>query len=89
MKRDCGKGDLIPIRWELVYSPPYSDKELVTKFKTLDEAMPSWNERSKILVACSNLRLYAVDKKGYANPVMSIFINVNGIVQTTDRRSEL
>jgi hypothetical protein len=89
MKRDCGEGELIPVKWELVYCPPHSDREQTQTFPTLDSAMPEWERKSKTLVACSDLRLYAVDKKGYGNPIMTIMVNVNGEAHTTDRRSEL
>lgn len=91
MKRDCGPGDLIPIKYEVVSCAGKTDTEVVTKHNTLQEALAEHENRKTKLagVVCSNIRLYAKDKKGYANCVKRWMIDARGEVGEVDRTNEL
>lgn len=91
MKRDCGEGDLIPVEWEVLSVIGQSDDEDIQVFQHYDEAMIAYNKLvSKINeTPCSNVRLYAKDKQGYANCILTLTHCFNGEKITTDRTKEL
>lgn len=87
MNRDCGKGRLIPVRFSLVWCVGMSDEE-----QKKDISEPNSDEFETILKKlppCSNIRLYAWDKQGYANCIKSSFIAKDGLVTHTSRVHEL
>jgi len=67
MKRDCGKGELIPTAWLVVSCTGIADHEAELSFTTRAEAEISFHEILQQLVPYSNVRLYARDKQGYEN----------------------
>lgn len=67
MKRDCGPGILRPIKFTVVSCAGESDDEVETIHSNLKEALVEFIARQMSLTECSNVRLYAVDKQGYAN----------------------
>ena len=87
MKRDCGEGELIPIKWEVVSVAGASDKETVIGNMTKDKALETFEIKKAQLrdVQYSDVRLYALDKKGYANCMKSWFQSG----RETDRMAEL
>lgn len=91
MKRDCGKGELIPIQWSVVWCKGRNDEENERHFSTLDTALELYHTLVEQLKSdpCSNIRLYIQDKAGYANCIMSFSHQADGKFRTTDRRSEL
>lgn len=90
MKRDCGSGKLKPIAWEVVSSVGKSDDELEFRFTTQAEAEVKLAQLVSELTPFSNVRLYAVDKQKYANCIVSVFCNPQGVIETrTNRRGEL
>jgi hypothetical protein len=88
MKRDCGKGDLIPYEWKLKYLLGDTDKELTRLANGPND--PQFEQIAAMLPPCGNVRLYAYDRQGYANCIRSLFKSGDGnIQQGTDRRHEL
>lgn len=89
MKRDCGKGELVPYRYEIVHVVGRSDKEFKTPV-TATEADAKFEEILSRLIPYSNIMLYALDKQGYANCIRSVWVTQDGKLSVaTDRRSEL
>lgn len=89
MKRDCGKGELIPVAYEVVLATGQSDEESKWKFDSMVEAQKKFDELQATLVPCSSLRLYVKDKQGYANCILNHTITLQGKEIKTDRRNEL
>lgn len=89
MKRDCGVGELKPVRWQVVSTIGKSDDESVNKFDTREQAETLFFVTEKSLTPCSDVRLYAVDKQGYMNCIMMTIVTAQGETNKTDRRSEL
>jgi hypothetical protein len=89
MKRDCGKGELIPIKWVVVSCFGQSDDEIESKYDSLGAAQIEFNRIAKGLVNCSDVRLYAKDKQGYMNCVLSIMITLKGERFEKNRLNEL
>lgn len=91
MKRDCGVGELVPIRYEVVSCSGTSDDEQVLNFKDLKMALSAYEIKITALqnVKCSDVRLYAIDKQRYANCVASWIRCANGEINTTNRLAEL
>lgn len=90
MKRDCGQGELKPIAWEVVSTQGKSDDETVTSHATLDFALATYEARVALAtMPCSNVRLYAKDKQGYANCIKSFIRTAQNEVHTTSRLHEL
>lgn len=91
MKRDCGNGELIPVKWEVVWCVGQSDSEKERGFSTRESALEVFEELCCVIRndRCSNVRLYAKDKAGYANCMKSFTVCVDGSVNETDRMSEL
>ena len=88
MDRDCGKGRLIPVRFNLVWCVGMSDEE--QKKDVSDPSSTEFESILKGLPPCSNIRLYAWDKQGYANCIKSAYIDKEGLVaDSTDRLHEL
>lgn len=71
MKRDCGDGLLVPIAFAVVSCTGKSDRETVTQHKTQNE----YDARVKqvMRVPYSDVRMYAKDRQGYANCILSTF----------------
>lgn len=92
MKRDCGMGELIPNKFEVVHVIGQSDDENVSEFDTLEQAKTEF-DKVAILVKqtkCSDARLYVKDKKGYANCIlMLIHMNDGRVELCTNRIAEL
>jgi hypothetical protein len=86
MKRDYGKGELIPVEWEVVSCEDKSKKERVKSFKSEDEALEDFKVRKSTL-QCGSVRLYIKDKEGYCNCVLSYFMDAAGTVSIMDRRN--
>jgi len=88
MKRDCGKGELVPAYWRVLYCASESDKEGKHDKLTKDEALKIFDDLCKILKdnKFADVRLYVCDKQGYANCVRS-WSQLNGL--TTDRLNEI
>lgn len=87
MNRDCGKGRLIPVRFNLVWSVGQSDEE-----QSKDVSEPNTGEFEVILKElppCSNVRLYAWDKQGYANCIKYSYVSKDGLVTSSSRLHEL
>lgn len=89
MNRDCGNGELVPIKWSVVQSHPQSDDETEYIVDTLQDALALFEKLSINLQPCSSVRVYAKDKQGYANCVIRKTITANGQVLEIDRRKEL
>ena len=88
MKRDCGKGELIPIRFVIKYCPTKADKELSRLATGLND--PAYEAIQQTLVPYGNVRLYACDKAGYCNCIRSTHCSPTGeLSHSTDRRTEL
>jgi len=88
MNRDCGKGKLIPIRYELVWCVGQSDDE--TKRSISDPSSIEYDELLATLPPFSNISMYACDKQGYANCIRSTFIDAKGVVtEGANRLAEL
>jgi len=88
MNRDCGKGKLIPAKYTLAWCIGNSDDE---NKKTIDSP---YSEEFEIILATlppySNIRMHVWDKKGYANCILSAYVNQDGITNyATNRLSEL
>ncbi len=77
MKRDCGDGELCPIEWEVVSCIDQSDDETVTEYITFEEARKVYGSILPELIPRSNVRLYAKDKQGYANCILSYICDVS------------
>lgn len=90
MKRDCGQGELIPIKWVVVSCQGRSDHEIEQSFPTLELALINYKEQLEYVLAtpCSDVRLYAKDKQGYMN-CMKMAIHSLSEITYTDRLSEL
>lgn len=91
MKRDCGIGELIPVKFEVVSCLGKSDVETETSHATLKEASEEFAKRKSASAGrpCSNVRLYAKDKAGYANCVQSWVLTKQGEETETNRLKEL
>lgn len=89
MKRDCGQGELKPVKYQVVSTIGQSDNEHVNTFSNLADAEMLFVVTEKRLTPCSDVRLYAVDKQGYANCVIMTIVTLQGQVNKTDRRNEL
>lgn len=91
MKRDCGTGALIPVKYEVVSCTGKSDRETETQHTTLDEAKAEFSRRCDLVatIPCSDVRVYAVDKQKYANCIRSWILDAKGEVHETDRFHEL
>jgi len=92
MKRDCGNGELVPVKYEVVYCVgEHSDDEIVLERRTFNEAKEVFQSKLPEIQAtrCSNLRLYALDKQGYANCIISYTHCKNGEKTINDRTNEL
>lgn len=91
MKRDCGKGELIPIKFVIVSCVGQSDDEKEQEFNTLDFALSAYRAQVSILkdIKCSDVRLYIKDKQGYMNCIKSWILCKDGKINETDRTSEL
>lgn len=88
MDRDCGEGKLIPVGYKLVWSIGLTDKESSKKLS--DPFSKEFEDLLITLPACSNIRMYVLDKAGYANCIRSAFVDKNGAVtEGTNRLSEL
>lgn len=91
MKQDCGKGELIPSEWVVVWCSGESDKEHKDFYKTLEFALSTYNAQVMRYkdVALSDVRLYARDKQGYMNCLKMWMKCADGTVMETDRLKEL
>ena len=91
MKRDCGEGELIPIKWEVVTCFGESDDEMITKHPSFNSAKGVFDSLvvSAKTVPCSKIGLYAIDKHGYANCILSFIHTKQGEFCIDDRTSEL
>ena len=87
MKRDCGKGELIPHRYEIVYHVGMSDNKV--KMPATGPNDPKFEEVLSRLIPHSHIMLYALDKQGYANCIRSVALSRAGEVSIRDRRAEL
>lgn len=79
MKRDCGDGELVVSFFEVVWCKGMRDREVKTRVKSLEEAERKYEEVNGN-EENNSIRVYACDKKGYMNCILS---------KHTDRRSEL
>lgn len=79
MKRDCGLGELIPVRWEVVSCIGKTDRETVKKFTTEQMARELFEAVADTLPAFSNVRLYATDRFGYSNVLARVFADEKGV----------
>src|ERR1051325_5720910 len=90
MKRDCGEGELVPHCYEVVWCVGQSDREFKKKHQTLQLAQSHFEELVSQFIHYSNAGLYVLDKKGYANCLLSKFMSETGEIQTSmDRIAEL
>jgi hypothetical protein len=91
MTRDCGNGELVPIRFEVCSCFGPSDNESHKAFAHLADALAYFTTLKTTLqaVRCSNVRLYATDKKGYSNCIRSWTLDFHGVIFEKDRLSEL
>lgn len=91
MKRDCGDGELVPCKYEVVFCKGMSDDETELKFLTLELAIQSYKAQIELLnnTSCSDVRLYATDKQGYSNCIKMWICSKNGGIAETDRLAEL
>jgi hypothetical protein len=91
MKRDCGPGDLIPYKWEVVSCKGMSDDETKSTHDTLELAKIEFEKRLLDVkeTNCSNIRLYVKDKKGYMNCIRHWSKMANGEIMDTNRFNEL
>jgi len=73
MKRDCGKGELIPFVWKVLSCKGMDDRERCSIHKTEEEAIAAFDKRKVELsqIKFSNVRLYVGDKQGYLNCIDS------------------
>ena len=91
MKRDCGEGELIPIKYEIVYCIGEYDEEFVSKSSTKEAALKEYAKHLQLILdtKCSNIRLYAIDKEGYSNCIKSCIHTKQGEKYFTDKTNEL
>lgn len=91
MKRDCGQGELIPIKYVVVSCYGESDDETESSFDSLELALKNFEIQveNRKNVKCSNVRLYVKDKQNYMNCVKSWMLDFNAVTSVTDRLSEL
>ena len=88
MKRDCGQGQLIPVKYSLAWNIGISDNESYKKL--VDPFSKEYDELLATLPPYSNIRLYAWDKVGYTNCVRSSYVDRDGVVtESTNRLEEL
>ncbi len=88
MKRDCGKGELIPSNFVIKYYKGKADQELSKPATGPDDT--AFDTIQKELAPCGNVRLYVCDKAGYCNCIRSASRMPNGeLKQGIDRRTEL
>lgn len=88
MKRDCGKGELIPDAWDLAYCSGPFDREFRCRYHDQAEAEKAFEAQRNNLarIPYSDVRLYVGDKEGYKNCIL-YWSQKSGIV--IDRRSKL
>jgi hypothetical protein len=89
MKRDCGKGELIPISWTVMVSEGQNDDEVEFNGLTFEAANQLFEEKAKHIGNCSSVRMYCKDKKGYMNWIRSQTLTLKGERFDRDRRNEL
>ena len=92
MNRDCGKGELIPTSYKLLWHPTMEDREYKAKYLHLQEALKDFEQKRAQLQhnQGSDVRLYACDKQGYCNCILSAqHCKGKLLVITTNRLSEL
>lgn len=87
MKRDCGIGELIPAKFQVRYCLDASDRETKLSFDTLNEAKEFYTEL--VLFPRGNVRVYVLDKAGYANCLLSTQQREDERVEVTNRLNEL
>jgi hypothetical protein len=92
MKRDCGDGELIPNKFQLIWCQGASDTEHKQALP-LDLVAARDTFRTKVAALTepySSVRLYVEDRKGYRNCILSASRDSNGGIQPrTDRTNEL
>lgn len=88
MQRDCGKGKLIPVKYKLLWNICKSDTE---HYKNIQSPFSQDFEAIlKTLPPLSNIGLYACDKEGYCNCILSSYVNAEGyVINITNRLDEL
>ena len=92
MKRDCGPGELIPTSYKLLWYPTMADKEHQAKYLHLQDAKKLFEQkRTQLRHEGADIRLYACDKQGYCNCILSAKYHSNDVslVIVTDRLDEL
>lgn len=91
MKRDCGNGELIPIKWVVVSVVGQTGDKHEQKFLTKDFAESAYRAKTEItlLNECSSSILYAKDKQGYMNCIKSTIHCKGGQINESDRSNEL
>ena len=91
MKRDCGEGELIPVKWEVVSCQGMSDSETVTTYRNFVDAKGAFDSVWSVVrnTPCSDVRLYAKDKQDYCNCIISRIITKDNMVYENDRTKEL
>ena len=90
MKRDCGKGELIPVAFIVRISTGKNDTETRTKFASLAEAIGAFDKAlGSIKEPHSAVALYAKDRAGYENCILSAFWSDSEEAKVTNRLNEL
>lgn len=93
MKRDCGKGELVPVGFRVAYCKGMKDKEVMSKpISTLEDALFTYNTILNDVKSepFSDVRLYAEDRKKYMNCIRATYISADGEINTSlDRVGEL
>ncbi len=91
MKRDCGEGELKPVKWEVVSSVGRTDFGTECEYSSKKEAIAEFESVKKALEdkLCSSIRLYAKDKQGYANCVRNWTLTAQGLVLENSRMDQL
>lgn len=88
MKRDCGKGELIPLNFLIKYHTGKADREQTKSATGPDDV--AFDTIQKELTPYGDIRLYVRDKAGYCNCIRSVSCMPNGeFKQNIDRRKEL
>lgn len=88
MKRDCGKGELIPIRYSISWNVGNTDKE---QYRDISSHLSKdFDYILATLPPLSNIRMYVHDKEGYCNCIRSTYIDSKGVAkEVTNRLEEL
>jgi hypothetical protein len=91
MKRDNGKGELVPAGYEVVSCSGPSDHETVSSHATLEFALAVYEATKATLKTTkgSDVRLYVKDKQGYMNCIKSWIYTARGVEHESDRLQEL